>query len=118
MLGPIAALRGKVSLALAFWGYGLLGSFVVVVGPLLFQDFLEWTTYWIVWFLSTGAFVYVGLAHFAVWRCAFNVQKRVWGFVARGYVVAVVALFVWNALAPSTPQQSTIEYSRMRRAGE
>jgi hypothetical protein len=99
------ALRGKVSLARAFWVYGLGVSVgYSVIGLLIdIQNPLAVTVY-----LLIGAAVGV-LQTIILWRCAYNSRSRFLGGLVRtamvfGLIMVAIMLYVlftnWDLLMP------------------
>lgn len=92
----LRAWRGQMSLAVVFWGYGVLASLVLVAfhaaalyaGNVLFQQVL---------ILISAAYTYWILV--AIWRCVPNADPS-WGLIARwltvtwGLNVAFVLFFL------------------------
>jgi hypothetical protein len=95
----LSTLRGGEKLSIVFWYYNVLG----VAGAALVASALAG----IAMFLSAQPNPNLALVGFAflvpywlwaigsLWQCAFNVQPRVWGYLARSYVIycLVVLLF-------------------------
>lgn len=92
----LRALRGKERLVLVFWGYCISGT--LVVGFLLFwTDRLFPASHRPLAGVITGALfiAYFLWAHISLWMCAFNVERRSWGYAARCYgAVMVIYYFV------------------------
>ena len=89
------ALRGKVSLSRAFWGYGVgISVAYSVVGLLIdVENSLSATVY-----LLVGAALGV-LQTLILWRCAYNSRSRFLGNLVRtamiiGLIVVAVMLYV------------------------
>ena len=89
------ALGGQERLAVVFWGYCIAG--VLIVGVLMFFAFrMLPTPHRTFGNLLTGALfvAYFLWAHVSLWVCAFNVDRRGWGYAARCYaVVAIICYF-------------------------
>jgi hypothetical protein len=104
----LLAIKGNARLAVVFWGYCVAGT--VVVGVVIFWAYrLFPIRHRAFGNLLTGILfvAYFLWAHFSLWRCAFNVERRGWGYAARCYaVVAVVYYFVGIAanFGPAPPQ--------------
>jgi hypothetical protein len=91
----LVAVAGQEKLRTVFWGYCVVGTFVM--GALLFAVFrvlmlwdsspLHTVSGW-----ATGALfvTYFLWAHVSLWACAFNAERRGWGYAARCYAVVVV----------------------------
>ena len=110
MKGRISALRGKERLAIAFWVYGVLGSVVISFSPLLFINALS-----LIWVAQAAILTYLIFAHVAVWQCAFNADRRMWGVLARCYVIVALGFVAWNALVPQPEHETKIEVYRLRK---
>ncbi|MCK9987599.1 MAG: hypothetical protein AzoDbin1_04071 [Azoarcus sp.] len=84
-------LKGQEKLSIVFWYYNVLAMFGVALiasamtgiamllsaepNPnLILVGFVLLIPYWL-WAVAS------------LWQCAFNVQNRVWGYFARGYVI-------------------------------
>jgi hypothetical protein len=94
----LKTLKGHESLGTVFWGYCIVGSFVI--GALLFVVYrvtMRWDSspHHAIANWGTGALfiTYFLWAHISLWTCAFNVKRRGWGYVARCYAVAVVIYY-------------------------
>jgi hypothetical protein len=70
-----------------YWLYGVLGSNVLVVILLLLMSKGAIATFWfqIVLLLLAAYTIWIVVA---VWRCAFNVEKALYGHMARALTVA------------------------------
>ncbi len=83
---------GQEKLYLAFWGYYIRGQLLLLFPALLFAlvfvrfkyaGLLIGLSLLLAWFIWSSI---------GVWRCAFNVKRKVWGYLARVYVL--VQLYV------------------------
>lgn len=88
--GPGRFWRGDERLWRAFWLFWFAGGWAVsVVVSLLVQS---------VGLPPLAAIallmLYTVWAGVAVWRCAFNVKTRFWGYLARGIILVFVALLI------------------------
>jgi hypothetical protein len=90
----LRALKGKERLVIVFWVYCVAGT--LVVGVLMFwAGRLFPISHRQLADLLTGVlFVsYFLWAHISLWMCAFNVERRGWGYAARCYAVVVVIYY-------------------------
>jgi len=95
------AWRGEERLWRVFWVYGValsivgfFGSLAVELGTAMSSGVVgtpsesTWFLYYHIWLaVSECYWVWLGVS---LWRCAFNVQRRVWGHGARTLAVVVV----------------------------
>jgi hypothetical protein len=95
------AWRGEERLWRVFWVYGVALSIVGVFASLAVElgtamssgvvaapSKSTWFLYYHIWLaVSECYWVWLGVS---LWRCAFNVKRRVWGYSARTIAVAVV----------------------------
>ena len=95
----LATLRGKEELRIVFWHYNVLGimgaSFIAsaMVGVAMLISATPNPNLVLVGFAFFAPYWFWAIA--SLWQCAFNVQRRTWGYLARGYVIyCLVALLV------------------------
>jgi hypothetical protein len=95
------AWKGEERLWRVFWVYGValsvigfLGSSAVELATAMSSGVVgtpsesKWYLYYHIWLAVAECYwVWLGVS---LWRCAFNVQKRIWGHVARALAVVVV----------------------------
>ena len=94
------AFSGQERLSVVFWLYAVLGGLIVSA---LSNFGLSVANSAGVRVLGIGisvavvltALVYYAWAFVSVWRCAFNVHRRIWGYVARVYAVAQAGLIAY-----------------------
>src|SRR4051812_48576910 len=91
------ALRGAERLAVVFWVYCVVLGTGVYLLPLLFAERLYELGFPLWFFISFFALqvAYAFWALASLWRCAFNRNRRMWGYVAR----AAVCMFVLGVVA-------------------
>jgi len=79
--------RGHGPLWKVYWLYGVLGSnaLALILLVLMQRDALDSVWFQIVLLLLTAYTVWIVVS---VWRCAFNVQKPLYGHMARALTVA------------------------------
>jgi hypothetical protein len=79
--------RGKGPLRKAYWLYGVLGSNVLALTLFLL---IERSALGSVWFQIVLLLLaaYTGWIVVSVWRCAFNVEKLMYGHMAKALTVA------------------------------
>lgn len=85
--------RGHFPLAIAFWGYYVLGRIVIlgIAAVLMFSlGFFGWFLAIIVWF------PYWIWSIVMLWRCAFNTEYEFLGYAVRVLVYADVVLSIFN----------------------
>ena len=102
-----AALRGKKQLKVVFWLYCAMGGITAAVLPFALAEPLYRIGFplWSFTLLAGLQLLYLLWAHISVWMCAFNSSRRVWGYLARAYVSAVV--IVAALVPPLTTQIET-----------
>ena len=96
------SLRGQERLKIVFWIYCVVGGVVVITVPFVIAEPL-YNLGFPMWFFTLLAVVqslYLLWAHASLWTCAFNGSRRVWGYLARGYVCIVVAVLVADTFRP------------------
>lgn len=87
--------HGKGSLWQIFWLYGVLGNAVLIgLFALPLGQAYPGTVY--PWFMLALILVYNFWCFFAIWRCAFNTELALWGYLAR---TLVVFIFLYVLLA-------------------
>jgi hypothetical protein len=92
---------GEESLSLVFWGYYVLGAFgvslllglVAVTGQIHNFPILRWIS-------VALALIYFVWAVVSVWRCAFNIKNKIYGYIARIIVVLGAASMVSRIVSP------------------
>ena len=95
------AWHGQERLWKVFWIYGLLGSFVLQAVNASLALLLGFSVAggaalpYLAWRILHPTIQGILIAYslwvaLVVWRCAFNVEKRFWGIIARGVVVLSV----------------------------
>ena len=85
---------GQTKLTLVFWGYCIAGT--LIVGFLSFRAFRLFPSHHrTLGNLVTGVLfvAYFLWAHVLLWKCAFNVKQRGWGYAARCCAVVVVIFY-------------------------
>jgi hypothetical protein len=110
------ALRGRERLMIVFWAYCVVGGIVATVLPFIVAEPL-YDRGFPMWFFTLLAVVqslYLLWVHVSVWTCAFNSSRRVWGYLARGYVCAVVVMLAVQTLMP--PPKTDIEVLKIGNA--
>ncbi len=73
-----------------YWVVGILGGWALatLIGSLIRGGFLTA-------FLGAGlAVIYAVFTGVAIWRCAFNVRRPIWGYAARTIVLVSAIYFV------------------------
>jgi hypothetical protein len=95
-------LHGKERLAVVFWYYNvvvfvaavLLAVLIVTIPQLLGaggSNFFEWVGF--------GFFVsYLFWATISLWQCAFNTKRKIFGYLARAYVIYTVCVSTYGAI--------------------
>lgn len=99
----IKTLRGSEKLSVVFWAYCVLGTLAIVAALLFWSEELMRLPQWFLYTLTALYSAYLLWAHLSLWQCAFNVQRRFWGYAARAYVLVLVATYVFQALQPQQP---------------
>ena len=94
----LSVLRGSLPLWQAFWFLWLLGGCVILVLTELIQHVV-----WAVFHYRVQDTMIVGpflvYCWIAVWRSAFNVRRRHWGYLARSLVIVNVLAFFFVLFA-------------------
>ena len=77
--------RGEEALWKAYWLIGVLGGWAVqtVAANLVSFEIVP------VLPAVGGALIYAVYVFVAIWRCAFNADRRIWGYLARAVLVAL-----------------------------
>lgn len=80
------AWRGYTSLVKVFWIYNVLAGLTISLAAVLLGDltFLKFILF------ALLVFPYSIFLVVATWRCAFNTDYPVFGYIARGYVILAV----------------------------
>ena len=100
--------RGEARLWKAFWLFGMGGGMAAGYLVGLVRDVVLDSQMWIgvgliFWGLAmAGAVAYLVWAYVAIWRGAFNVGWRGWGYVCRAVVVFQAVLMVFGLFALMT----------------
>ena len=96
------AFRGRERLTLVFWGFYVMGGLVAVILPFVVAEPLYdlGLPLWSFTLIAVVQSLYLLWAHISLWACAFNSSRRVWGYLTRGYVCVVAALFVVSMFRP------------------
>lgn len=82
----VDALGGRMRLWIVFWGCGLAGFALIGIVAML----LPWLFHTVGGALAAAlALILVIVWSQSVWRCAFNVRWRVWGYAARAAVLGM-----------------------------
>jgi hypothetical protein len=81
--------RGEERLFVVFWWYYVVASFVLGPGlavavPLLLPFVPRAIGIWSAYAIGAAYFVWISVG---LWRCAFNVESRAWGYVVRIVVI-------------------------------
>lgn len=95
----VRALRGEETLSVVFWHYNVLGLFAVVAIALVISSIpMLLPVLPKLGFELVGAAIllpYILWSVASLWQCAFNVHRKAWGYLARGYVIyCVIALLL------------------------
>jgi len=85
-----AAWSGKERLWKVFWLYYVLGLGVLSYLPDVFSEASRILKVPV----GVAVLVYLVWAPVSVWRCAFNADQGVWGYVVRALLVAQAIVFV------------------------
>ena len=101
MKNPVDVLRGRERSSVVFWFYCVLGSAVLTALFLMSaRPLAESMPDSQLLFLVIPYFAYLAWAHIALWTCAFNTKRRAWGYAARTYSFALLALMIWSWIWP------------------
>jgi hypothetical protein len=89
-----------------FWFYAVLGGILVSTLSTFGLNAADSAGVRAVGIALSLLIVFLGLAYYAwaivsLWRCAFNVRRHLWGYLARAYAVAQTALIAY-ALASTS----------------
>jgi len=106
MLRLWSSLRGRERLTKVFWVYYLAGATLLTVVPHLAAEPLydRGVPLWCFILFAVIQVSYLLWVHVSLWRCAFNVANRVWGYLARVLVcVAILVVAVYSFAPPSQP---------------
>ena len=80
--------NGKQKLWKAFWLIGILGRIIVATIIILFSTIF--TSIGLTWSIKILSIIfmisYVIWSFVSIWRCAFNVKNKNWGYVARLFI--------------------------------
>ena len=80
--------RGQQKLWKAFWLIGIIGRIVVAGIIVLFT--IIFTSIGLTWSVSFLSIIFISTyiiwSFVAIWRCAFNVKNKNWGYVARLFI--------------------------------
>ena len=80
--------RGEKKLWEAFWLIGILGKIIVAALIILFS--IIFTSIGLTWSISVLSIIfmlsYIAWSFVSIWRCAFNVTNKNWGYVARLFI--------------------------------
>lgn len=86
-------MRGKERLAAVFWYYyvlGYLGIALVFVGAVVIVESFDLPSVMmavVAVLLSLPILAYQVWSNISLWACAFNVENRMWGYLARLWVL-------------------------------
>ncbi|MBN8542996.1 MAG: hypothetical protein J0M34_01895 [Alphaproteobacteria bacterium] len=97
------ASSGQEKLWKVFWLWGFIGLFAVGVVTVLLMILTEMISLGSVAriLISLIILVYFLWVVFAVWRCAFNVNWKIWGYLVRVYIVLQIVLMgvgIWKGV--------------------
>lgn len=86
--------RGEEALWKAYWLIGVLGGWAVqtVAANLVGFEIVP------VLPAIGGALIYAAYVFVAIWRCAFNTDHRIWGYLARAVLIALPLISVVEIL--------------------
>lgn len=87
MKNPWQTVLGQERLWVVFWLYCVLGLAVF----LLFLFTSDVSSSVMANALSVALLLYLLWAHYSLWTCAFNTQRRAWGYAARIYACVILA---------------------------
>jgi hypothetical protein len=109
MKNPWSVLLGRERLRIVFWCYCVAGTAIVFALPDVDHPhaFIGMPLSFFV-ILVILQLAYLFWAHISLWTCAFNTQRRVWGYAARAYVALLVITISTWMLMPSTPRESKV----------
>ena len=86
------ALNGKLQLWRVFWIGHFLAYFIISV---VYALFVIATNSPLVEFLFLPTLlIYMALVYVAMWKCAMNVEKKMWGYCAKIYAGFALATYV------------------------
>lgn len=102
MKNPWQVLRGRERLHVVFWGYCVVGTIIVFALPTVDRPyFLMGMPLWFFLALALMQLAYLLWAHIALWTCAFNTSRRIWGYAARAYICVLVLAGGVSLLRPT-----------------
>ena len=91
--------NGEEKLKILFWIYYVIGSIGIAMVPGVFQSagLLIGINYGAIFSLIIVVPYFVWIM-VSLWRCAFNVDKRIWGYIVRGIVVFTIVSYLFRLI--------------------